>query len=211
MRGYSSPFRPWRSSVALSCTGARSCRCAPCRRERCRRAARRSTDSNITRPSALPSDISHARSGCGIKPTTFRASLQMPAIESIEPFGFASSVTRAGGIDVAEHDLPILFELPQLLRRREVVAFAVGDGNAKHLLRPARERERRVGLLDADVHVLAAELQVRDCAASRPAAGRPRAESGSRCRCRAPARRRPQTSSTASITGENRAMAPVRR
>src|SRR4051812_22667760 len=51
------------------------------------------TDSNITRPSALPSDSSQARSGCGIKPTTFRCSLQIPAIDSNAPFGFASSVT----------------------------------------------------------------------------------------------------------------------
>ena len=44
------------------------------------------------RPSALPSTSSQARSGCGIRPTTFRASLQMPAMLLSEPFGFASSV-----------------------------------------------------------------------------------------------------------------------
>ena len=33
------------------------------------------------------------------------------------------------------------------------------DRDAKHLLRAARERERRIGLLDANVHVLAAKLQ----------------------------------------------------
>ena len=38
------------------------------------------TDSNRTRPSALPTTRSQARSGCGIKPTTFRPSLQRPAI-----------------------------------------------------------------------------------------------------------------------------------
>ena len=47
------------------------------------------TDSKITRPSALPSSGSHARSGCGIMPTTLRASLQMPAIAFTDPFGFA--------------------------------------------------------------------------------------------------------------------------
>src|SRR5205823_12426682 len=50
-------------------------------------------DSRITRPSALPRDDSHARSGCGMRPTTFRVSLHSPAIAAIEPFGFALSVT----------------------------------------------------------------------------------------------------------------------
>src|SRR5262245_2824614 len=38
------------------------------------------TESKRTRPSALPRTDSHARSGCGINPTTFRSALQMPAI-----------------------------------------------------------------------------------------------------------------------------------
>src|SRR5204863_6043976 len=38
------------------------------------------TDSKRTRPSALPSAGSQARSGCGIRPTTLRPSLQMPAM-----------------------------------------------------------------------------------------------------------------------------------
>src|SRR5205085_118206 len=50
-------------------------------------------DSRITRPSALPSDDSQARSGCGMSPTTFRASLHSPAMPASEPLGFASSVT----------------------------------------------------------------------------------------------------------------------
>src|SRR3954467_11824596 len=52
-----------------------------------------STDSNSTRPSALPSIDSQARSGCGISPTTLRAALQMPAMLLTAPFGFAASVT----------------------------------------------------------------------------------------------------------------------
>src|SRR5438874_5774669 len=47
-------------------------------------------DRKIFAPSALPSRASHARSGCGIKPKTFRSRLQTPAMFSIEPFGFAS-------------------------------------------------------------------------------------------------------------------------
>src|SRR3989338_5491505 len=49
------------------------------------------TDSKMSNPSALPSGDSHARSGCGISPTTLRVSLQMPAIADTDPFGFASS------------------------------------------------------------------------------------------------------------------------
>src|SRR4029078_10078148 len=43
-----------------------------------------STDSNMTRPSALPSDASHARSGCRIRPTTLRASPALPGIAVTE-------------------------------------------------------------------------------------------------------------------------------
>src|SRR5215472_16080623 len=55
--------------------------------------------SNIERkifaPSALPSCSSEARSGCGIKPKTFRSRLQIPAMFWTEPFGFASGTIRA--------------------------------------------------------------------------------------------------------------------
>src|SRR4029453_10576165 len=44
----------------------------------------------IFAPSALPRWASEARSGCGIKPKTFRSRLQIPAMFWIEPFGFAS-------------------------------------------------------------------------------------------------------------------------
>ena len=40
----------------------------------------------------LPTIVWQARSGCGIRPTTLRASLQIPAIELIEPFGLAASI-----------------------------------------------------------------------------------------------------------------------
>src|SRR4051794_37230661 len=50
------------------------------------------TDWSMTRPSALPSGPSHARSGCGMRPTILRASLQMPAMLLTDPFGFAASV-----------------------------------------------------------------------------------------------------------------------
>src|ERR1700722_6004718 len=48
--------------------------------------------SRINRPSAEPKIASLARSGCGIRPATLRASLQMPAMLRNEPFGLAASV-----------------------------------------------------------------------------------------------------------------------
>ena len=47
------------------------------------------TDSKMHQPSALPVASSQARSGCGIRPTTFRVSLQMPAMLLMDPFGLA--------------------------------------------------------------------------------------------------------------------------
>src|SRR5204862_7544067 len=55
------------------------------------------TDSNNTRPSALPRTGSHARSGCGISPTTLRPGLQMPAMLLTLPFGFRASVISPSG------------------------------------------------------------------------------------------------------------------
>src|SRR5262249_62371361 len=54
-------------------------------------------DSKIARPSTPPSSGSQARSGCGIMPTTFRASLQMPAIACTDPFGFQPSSRAPSG------------------------------------------------------------------------------------------------------------------
>ena len=45
------------------------------------------TLSNSRIPSDDPSNGSHARSGCGIIPSTLRRSLTMPAMSCIDPFG----------------------------------------------------------------------------------------------------------------------------
>ena len=50
------------------------------------------SDWKILKPSVPPSSGSAARSGCGIMPSTLRPSLQIPAIFSREPLGFASRV-----------------------------------------------------------------------------------------------------------------------
>ena len=92
-----------------------------------------------------------------------------------------------------------------------VVALAVRDRDAQDLAGEGARRERRVGLLDADAHVLAVELQV--------AVPQHRAWQQSRLeedlepvadpehRAALPRRSR----ATAAMTGEKRAMAPVRR
>ena len=63
-------------------------------RHRAHRAAHESASasaSNMTRPSAPPSAGSAARSGCGIRPSTVRAGLRMPAMWAAEPLGLAPS------------------------------------------------------------------------------------------------------------------------
>jgi len=49
-------------------------------------------------PSAEPSKPSLDRSGCGIMPSTLRPSLQMPAMLSSDPFGFAAAVRSPLGV-----------------------------------------------------------------------------------------------------------------
>src|SRR5918999_1777458 len=63
-----------------------------------------------------------------------------------------------GSVDVPEYDLPVLFQLSQLLGRGEIIAFAVRDWHPQHLMRAARECERRIALPPAKVHMLAPKL-----------------------------------------------------
>ena len=125
--------RPWRSSSAGSVWSSFGTRdrdsdelearcaqdipgCCPCRLRRHARssAPARSddtTDSKRTRPSALPSTVSHARSGCGIRPTTLRFVLQMPAMLSMRcRSDSAASVIWPGGVAVPEDDALGCFE-----------------------------------------------------------------------------------------------------
>ena len=184
---------------AHRCAPATPARARPTRtgrgRRRCRAPARRRAR-----------DAASARRRCA-------RSLQMPAMLLSEPFGFAASVTSPPRVAVAEDDAAGRPRARAIdVGRRVVVAFAVRD---RHAAAPgpgaARCGERRVGLLDADAARARSGTSGRGCAASRPAAGRPRAAPGSRCRCRAPGRRAARTRATAAMIGENRAMAPVRR
>ena len=113
------------------------------------------------RPSALPSAVSHARSGCGIRPTTLRrvvadAGDVARAIRSDWPRRSSRptrsrSGTRSGRTPRAR---------ASVVGRRVVVAFAVGDRQAQHLAGRRSARERRVGALDAHADELAVKLQV---------------------------------------------------
>ena len=68
-------------------------------------------------------------------------------------------VDAALRVRVAQDHLAIGLELPQHLRRREVVAFAVTNGNPEHAAGRRRGRKRRIDLLDPHVDVLAPVLQ----------------------------------------------------
>src|SRR5262249_1048408 len=71
---------------------------SPFRQEALASSARVSAnEQKITRPSALLSNSSLARSGCGISPSTLRPRLQIPAMLSIDPFGLAPAVTAPFG------------------------------------------------------------------------------------------------------------------
>ena len=159
----------------------------------------------------MPSSGSLARSGCGIMPSTLRPSLQMPAMFSSEPLGLASAVTSPFGVHVAEHDAVLVFQFRQRLLVAEVIAFHVADGNLQHFALGQLLRVRSVRALDANVHGLADVLQVRRCASARPGSSpdsqriwkplqMPRTSPPSAANLR-----------TDSMTGENFAIAPVRR
>ena len=96
------------------------------------------TESNRTRPSALPSAGSHARSGCGIRPTTLRRSLQMPAMLCSEPFGLAASVSVARARrSTGRRRAATASSSSMTSRVGVVVAFAVRD---RHAAGPAPAR-----------------------------------------------------------------------
>ena len=116
----------------------------------------------------------------------------------------------AGRVAIAEHHAAGRFELANRLRVREVVALAVRDRQAQHPAASRAQRERRIGLLDANVNVLAVELQV---AVPQHRARQQPASSRTWKPLQMPSTGPPAAanSATAFITGEKRAIAPVRR
>src|SRR5687768_1628946 len=76
------------------------------------------------------------------------------------PVGIGRVDDLAVLVDIPEDDAVGRLELGHHLRRRVKVAFAVGDGHADSLSHVRAPGERRVGVLDAQDHVLAVELHV---------------------------------------------------
>ena len=195
----------WRDAVAFQRRGVNmACASDP------RLVSVSTTDSNSSRPSRLPRAGSQARSGCGIRPTTLRAALQMPAMLSSAPFGLASARRLAVRIGVAKHDPAARLQFPQHVRRRVVVAFAVRDRHPEHLPWRAQRRERRIGAIDPHADELAVKLQV--AIAQHRAGQQPAFEQDLEAIAHAedrPALRRELGDGV--HDGEKRAMAPVRR
>ena len=128
MRSYSSGLRPWRSRTAVIdglMTSSRAVREAPCAGERARSPIRTARS-----PSALPSTVSQARSGCGIRPTTLRRSLQIPAMLLSDAVRVGLVGDRAARVAVAEDHAPLDSSALDHVRLGEVVALAVRDRNA---------------------------------------------------------------------------------
>ena len=150
-------------------------------------------------------------SGCGIMPSTLPRSLRMPAMALMAPLWFQFGSIMPSGERIAENHPPLAFEPRDGLAVGDVIALAMRHRHADHLAGIVAARERRVGTLDPQIDVAADEAQVARCASARPAAGRPRTGSGSRCRRRAPARLWPAKARTASMIGERAAIAPQRR
>jgi hypothetical protein len=62
-------------------------------------------------------------------------------------------------IGITQNHLAMRFHLLERPGRCEVIAFAMSDGNPEHLAGAGGARERRVGLLDAQMHLFAAVFQ----------------------------------------------------
>ena len=112
------------------------------------------------RPSTPPSSGSQHRSGWGIMPSTLRFSLTMPAMLASAPLGLASGGDFAIGGGVAEDDAVLALELGDGVRVREVVAVAVGDGDAEDITLLREGGESAVRCFHAQIRPLTAVLEV---------------------------------------------------
>ena len=160
IRWYSSSFRPWRSRVALSClaVSAHADALSGCRQRArgMRRNDRLEHDEAIgTADRQLARALRMRHQADNVATFVADASNRLDRAVRVCVIGY-----DAGFVHVTEHDLAILLELAELVRSREVIALAVRDRNPQHLLRRARERKRRIGLLHAHMNVLAAKLQL---------------------------------------------------
>jgi hypothetical protein len=134
----------------------------------------------------------------------------MPAMLPSEPLGLASGRDLAGGRGVAEGDAVFGFERAQGLGVAEVVAFHVADGDLQHFAGGEQVGEGAVGGFDAEVDLLA---DVLEAGVAHERAGQ-QAGFGEDLEAVADAEDEAAGGGealTACMTGEKRAMAPVRR
>ena len=94
-------------------------------------------------------------------PSTLPRSLVIPAMFLADPFGLASPVTSPSGVQYLNATWPFGLQAVERVRVGVVVALAVRDRYAQHLAVRARPGERARCSLDAEIHPLAPELQVR--------------------------------------------------
>ena len=152
-----------------------------------------------------------ARSGCGIRPTTLRCRLQMPAMLLSEPLDVARAAYVAGGVGVAEDDLAVGLRARRARRDRRSSCLRRARSAAAAPVRRARGGERRVGLLDAHAARCCDTNLMRSLRTIAPGS-RP-ASSSTWNPLQMPSTGPPRSANalTAAMIGEKRAMAPVRR
>jgi len=168
-------------------------------------------DLKIFPPSSEPRSFSLERSGCGIIPSTFRPSSQIPAMLSSDPLGLGFRCDLSIGRGVAEDDPVLPLQRLQRLRIAIIVAFHMADGNPEHFAGLTGMGEWSVGVVHAQIDELADVLQNRRYASARREAARPHRESGKPCRCPITSPPEAANFATSCMMGANLAMAPVRR
>ena len=114
-------------------------------------------------------------------------------------------------LDVADDDPVLGPQLGERLGRADVVALEVVDRDPQDVTGAGLAGQHRRGASRPAGRRSRRGTSGRRSSAARREAARPRRAPGSRCRSRRPGRRRPRSSATDSMTGENRAIAPVRR
>ena len=158
-------------------------------------------------PSVGAEHVSDARSGWGIIPRTLPALVADPGdVRRATPLGLAAA-SPPRRVAVAEDDRFSASSRRGSRRRRSSYPSMWAIGKQQDLPPPVARGERR-----RSFSTRMCTCRQMNCArvggAWRRAAARPPAGSGSRCRCPAPGRRRAAKATTASITGEKRAIAP---
>ena len=160
--------------------------------------------SNRARPSVPPKADRTTRSGWGIRPSTLRFSLRMPAMSRAEPLGLSPGV--------AEDHAAFAFQPVRASRRRR--------SNCLRHAPPERPRAGRYSYLRVKTFWVSSTVK-RHRPADEFEAGvahqgarqqcRFRSAPGNRCRCRAPRRPFPPCAFTSRMTADWLAMAPQRR